>query len=366
MSEAPAAAAGVFTTNRVCAAPVHSCRRRVPTANARAIVINSGNANACTGQQGQDDAEAMTQHAANLLACRSEQVLVCSTGVIGRLLPLEKIRTGIDQAFAGLASDPPAFEAAAAGILTTDTRIKTARQTLMVGGGTVQVVGFAKGAAMIGPNLATMLAFILTDAQVSPTLLDRLLRQAVEQSFHCISVEGHQSTNDTVLVLANGASGVHIADDGPAGFAPALEQVCKDLARAIIEDAEGAAHIITIDVTGARTDGDARQVAKTVAESALVKTAVFGNDPNWGRIVSAAGYAGVEFAEKDLSLRVNGTLLYDRGAPTSFDAAAESARLKANRQTEVELLFSLGQGRCRFWTCDLTTEYVHLNADYTT
>lgn len=366
VSDIPATAVGMFTTNRVRAAPVQCCRRRLPSTTIRGVVINSGNANACTGEQGLANAERMTAVLAKELGCSKEEVLVCSTGIIGRPLPMEKVESGIVAAFQQLAPSPESFETAAHGILTTDTGPKTSVRSVSLAGGTVVVQGMAKGAAMIGPNMATMLAFLCTDAKVDAPALQSVLKKAVDQSFHCISVEGHTSTNDSVLLLANGASGVLVTEKDRQAFADAVSEVCMDLARAIARDAEEASHLIVIDVTGTRTDEEARLVAKTVADSALVKTAIFGNDPNWGRICSAAGYAGVEFAEKDMSLRVNGTLLYDKGTPTDFDAPAESAKMKASRDTHVELEFTLGPGRCRFWTCDLTDGYVRFNADYTT
>jgi glutamate N-acetyltransferase/amino-acid N-acetyltransferase len=227
------------------------------------------------------------------------------------------------------------------------------------------VAGFAKGAAMIGPNMATMLGFVLTDAAARPEDLQSLLRTAVADTFNCISVEGHTSTNDTVLILANG-SGPPLEGAKLSEFGTAVREVCSDLARAIAADAEGAGHLVTIDVAGCRSDAEAKQVAKTIAESALVKTAIYGADPNWGRFVSAAGYSGVEFAETDLSLSMGPFELYRVGAPLPFDPQAASAYLKDNREIDLRLTFTLGSGKCRFYTCDLTTEYVRLNADYTT
>jgi glutamate N-acetyltransferase/amino-acid N-acetyltransferase len=231
--------------------------------------------------------------------------------------------------------------------------------------GPYMVAGFAKGAAMIGPNMATMLGFVLTDAPVPPDALHDVLRDAVEGTFNCISVEGHTSTNDTVLILANGR-GPALSGDDRHRFDAAVREVCADLARGIAADAEGAEHLIVIDVEGCRSDAEARQVAKTIAESALVKTAVFGADPNWGRFVSAAGYSGVEFAEADLSLWMGPFELYRAGTPLPFDPKAASKYLRHNREVQLRLRFALGEGRCRFYTCDLTTEYVRLNADYTT
>ena len=361
VSDTPAAAAGVFTQNRVCAAPVQVSRARLPRPDARAFVVCSGNANACTGEQGLADARRMTELVATQLGCGSEQVLVASTGVIGRPLPMPVLEVGIPKATREAATGRDAFSNAAHAILTTDTGIKVA--TRQHGGFTV--TGFAKGAAMIGPNMATMLGFVLTDAAVSPTDLHRILKAAAEQSFNSISVEGHTSTNDTVFLLANG-TGPPLAGQELEAFAVEVRHVCVELARKIIIDAEGAQHLITIEVEGCRTDAEAKQIAKTVAESALVKTAVFGADPNWGRVVSAAGYSGVHFDEKDLSLWMGDLPLYRAGTPLPFDASAASSYLKHNREVHFKLRFTLGSGRCTFYTSDLTYEYVKLNADYTT
>ncbi len=365
VSDAPAAAAGVFTQNRVVAAPVHVCRERLPREDARGVVICSGNANACTGQRGLDDARRMAAVAAEELACRPEQMLVSSTGVIGRHLPMDKVEPGIRAAAGQLQPSVEALGRAAHAILTTDTRIKVSSRTWNAAGADARLTGFAKGAAMIGPNLATMLAFVCTDAAVAPADLAAVARAATIRTFNCVSVEGHTSTNDTVLFFANG-TGPKLRGDALAAFERQATEVCGELARAIAADAEGATHLITIDVDGLRNEAEARHVAKAVADSVLVKTAVFGADPNWGRIVSAAGYAGVAFEETDLSLWLGDTLLYERGTPRPFDAGAVSAYLKNNRDVAMRLVFTLGQGRCTFWTCDLGYEYVRLNADYTT
>ncbi|MBP3960782.1 bifunctional glutamate N-acetyltransferase/amino-acid acetyltransferase ArgJ [Gemmata sp. G18] len=361
VSDTPAAAAGVFTQNRVCAAPVQVSRDRLPRPDARAIVICSGNANACTGDQGLADARRMTDLVAAELGCPPEQVLVASTGVIGRPLPMPVLEAGVPKATREAATGRDAFSNAAHAILTTDTGIKIASRRHAG----FTVTGFAKGAAMIGPNMATMLGFVLTDAAVAPADLHRILKVAAEQSFNSISVEGHTSTNDTVFLLANG-SGPPLAGAELETFAHEVRHVCIELARKIIIDAEGAEHLVTIEVEGCRTDVEAKQIAKTIAESALVKTAVFGADPNWGRVVSAAGYSGVAFEEKDLSLWMGDMLLYRSGTPLPFDAASASAYLKHNREVHFKLKFTLGSGRCTFYTSDLTTEYVRLNADYTT
>lgn len=361
ISDRPATAAGVFTQNRVCAAPVQVSRARLPRADARAIVICSGNANACTGEQGIADAKRMAALVALELGCPAEQVLVASTGVIGRPLPMPILEAGVPKAVREAAPGREAFNHAAHAILTTDTGIKVATRSQPG----FTVTGFAKGAAMIGPNMATMLGFVLTDAAVSETDLQHALKNAADRSFNCVSVEGHTSTNDTVFILANG-DGPPLSGPELAAFSDAVTSVCVELARKIAIDAEGAEHLITIEVEGCRTDAEAKQVAKTIAESALVKTAVFGADPNWGRVVSAAGYSGVVFDEKDLSLWMGDMLLYKSGTPLPFDAATASSYLKHNREVLFKLRFTLGSGRCTFHTCDLTAEYVRLNADYTT
>lgn len=368
VSRVPAAAAGVFTLNRVCAAPVQVTRQRVPRPDARGIVVCSGNANACTGKQGVEDALRMAALVAEELGCEPEQILVCSTGIIGRRLPMPTIEAGIRTAAKRLDDTEAALMDVAHAVLTTDTRPKTVRRTLRLGASEVRLTGIAKGAAMIGPNLATMLGFVLTDAAVAPDHLQNILRRAADRSFNCISVEGHMSTNDTVLMLANGrAEGAEpLAGPDLDAFAAAVEDVCVHLAREIANDAEGISHLIVIDVEGTRTEEEARRVAKTIAESALVKTAVFGADPNWGRIVSAAGYAGVDFREEDLSLWLGDMLLYERGMPQPFDAEAASAYLRNNREIRMKLVFTMGNARCRFWTCDLGYEYIRLNAEYTT
>ena len=361
VSDSPAAAAGVFTQNRVAAAPVRVCRERLPRADARGFVVCSGNANACTGEQGLADARRMADLAAREVGGKPEQFLVASTGMIGRPLPMAVFETGVPAAASQLGPNEGQFDAAARAILTTDTRPKIASRQV----GPYAVAGFAKGAAMIGPNMATMLGFVLTDAPVPPHTLHDVLKSAADDTFNCISVEGHTSTNDTVLALANG-TGPPLAGPELERFAIAVREVCADLARAIAADAEGAEHLIVIDVEGCRSDAEAKRIAKTVAESALVKTAVYGADPNWGRFVSAAGYSGVEFAEADLTLWMGPFELYRAGAPLPFDAKAASTYLKDHREIQLRLRFALGEGKCRFYTCDLTTEYVRLNADYTT
>jgi glutamate N-acetyltransferase/amino-acid N-acetyltransferase len=307
----------------------------------------------------------MATVAADAINADPEQMLVCSTGVIGRHLPMGVIEPGIRAAAGELESGAAPLERAARAILTTDTRIKVATRQAMLAGAEVTLTGFAKGAAMIGPNMATMLAFVLTDATVLPADLARLAPAAAEKTFNCVSVEGHTSTNDTLLFLANGREEPLRGAD-LEWFEVVATDLCSELARAIAADAEGASHLVTIEVEGLRDDFEAKLVAKAVADSALVKTAIFGADPNWGRIVSAAGFAGVDFEERDLSLWLGETLLYRDGAPVPFDANAVSSYLRDNREVLVRLKFALGDGACTFWTCDLTYDYVRLNAEYTT
>jgi glutamate N-acetyltransferase/amino-acid N-acetyltransferase len=367
VSDRPAASAGVFTTNLVHGAPVKVSRERVRRSTSRAVVINSGNSNACTGDRGITDAKWMTAEVAKCVGCADDDVLVCSTGVIGRFLPREALGAGIPRVASALAASPGSFHNAARAMMTTDTFAKQSTRTVEIGGKPVRVSGACKGAAMIAPNMATMLGVILTDATLTTADADALLRHAVNDSFNCISVEGHMSTSDTVLLLANGAAGAApLADADRPRLQQAIDEVASELAQAIIRDAEGADHFVTIDVRGCRTRDEAFRIAKEIGESPLVKTAIAGADPNWGRIVSAAGYAGVKLAERDISLKVNGTWLYRDGAPVDFDAAAVSQALRNNRDVSIELELTLGSAAVRFWTCDLTAEYVRLNADYTT
>lgn len=363
VADDPCTAAGVFTQNRVVGAPVKVSRSRVPSSSVRAVVINSGCSNACTGDRGITDAKHMTAIVAEQLGCAETDVLVCSTGVIGHFLPMDKLAAGIPAAVAKLQAASVEFESAARGIMTTDTVPKQAVRQVTINGQTVTVSGACKGAAMIAPNMATMLGVVMTDAGLSRDAATPLLKAAVDTSFNCISVDQHTSTSDTVLLLANGASGVE-CDDSPE-FREALTEVCQSLSQQIIRDAEGAGHFVTVDVMGAKTYADAHKMAKAVADSPLVKTAITGNDPNWGRIVSAAGYAGVPFEEADCSLAINGLEVYHEGAPTDYDANAVSAAM-ATGEVHIELTFTLGDANCRCWTCDLTAEYVRLNSDYTT
>jgi len=370
VSDRDATAAGVFTTNRVCGAPVIVSRQRVPSTIARAVVVNSGNSNAATGEPGIENAEQMTDAVAEQLGCAAASVLVCSTGVIGVPMPMPTILNGIPKAVKSLGSSNQHLFDAATAMMTTDTFAKLTSVDVAVAGGTVRVSGVCKGAAMIAPNMATMLSVVMTDAQLTVEQCESALRFGVDRTFNCISVDGHMSTSDTVLLLANGASGGSLSQPDFAAVQDAIQQVCQTLATSIIRDAEGADHFITIDVSGLESRDVAFRMAKEIADSALVKTAIAGGDPNWGRIVSAAGYANVDFDTAFVSLQINGIRVYLAGTPVPFDAASLSAQLKSQRDVHLEL--SVSGGPCsgsqsvRFWTSDLTQEYVRLNSEYTT
>jgi glutamate N-acetyltransferase/amino-acid N-acetyltransferase len=388
VSDRPAVGVGVYTKNLVCAAPVMVDRERTPSESIRVVAINSGVANACTGEQGEVDARQMAAWAAEAVGSRPEEALVMSTGVIGTMLPMDKIHAGIQSAAKALGDDEQSLENAARGIMTTDTVPKIRGREVAIGGVTTRITGIAKGAAMIGPNMSTMLSLIMTDAALSVPDAQAALVDAMEESFHCISVDGHMSTNDTVVLLANGAAGqvgeslrseIRRGEDSHSrlgetrlqgkaleDFRTTLFEVCEDLAQSIPADGEGATHLITVEVHGCRSRQDALRIGKTIADSPLVKTAIAGADPNWGRIVSAAGYAGVQFDPTKVTLHLNGLLLYERGAPVNFDPTVVSKSIAADRDTSVVLILEEGKACARFWTTDLTAEYVRLNADYHT
>ncbi|HUE70616.1 MAG TPA: bifunctional glutamate N-acetyltransferase/amino-acid acetyltransferase ArgJ [Pirellulaceae bacterium] len=362
-----ATAAGVYTQNLVYAAPVAFDRQRTPSKDIRVVAVNSGNANACTGQRGLDDAQQMAELAAAAVGVNPSQALVMSTGVIGVYLPMDKIAAGANSAAAALGTDEAAFLSAAKGILTTDALHKVVSRVLSLGGREIRLAGMCKGAGMIGPHMATMLGVLLTDAALAPADAQSALKAAVDESFNCISVEGHMSTNDTVLLLASGATSPHpLSGNDVAQFRAALTELSIELAKKIPDDGEGASHLICLRIDGCRTREDARRIAQTIANSALVKTAIAGGDPNWGRIVSGAGYSGVKFDPAGVDLVINGHKLYERGAPVPFDAKTVSQAIKATRDTDIHLKLREGsQGVC-FWTSDLTVDYVKFNADYTT
>lgn len=368
VSDAPCAAAGVFTQNRFPAAPVLYDKQALqanPT-GMRAVVINAGNANACTGQQGLADAARMAALAEAELGLPAGCALVMSTGVIGLPLPMDKVEAGVSDAAllarSEIGRSSEGRKLASQAIMTTDTKPKLAARRV----GAASLLGLAKGAAMIHPNMATMLAVVVTDAAVAPADLHTALRRAVDRSFNAISVDGDTSTNDTVLVLANGLAGpVDLA-----AFERALSEVCTDLAQQIVRDAEGASKFITVQVSGAASEADARQVAQTIATSVLVKTAVYGGDPNWGRVLAAAGRSGVDLnpARTALWFAGDGGPEYQvvaAGAPLPYDEA-EAARIFTCRDLLIHLDLGAGAADATVWTSDLTHDYVSLNAHYRT
>jgi glutamate N-acetyltransferase/amino-acid N-acetyltransferase len=361
----PTVGVGVYTQNVVCAAPVILDRARTPSDNIRAVVINSGNANACTGDRGMEDARTMARVTADSCGVPEPSVLVMSTGIIGETLPIDRISAGIRDAASQLGSSSASLLAAAEGILTTDNGVKIASRRVAVGNRSALVTGIAKGAGMIAPNMATMLGLILTDLTVSRSLATELFRRVTERSFNATSVDGHTSTNDTALLLASGQSGIDVGDDAQILEMP-LQEVCAELSMAIASDGEGATHLIEIQVVGCKTDADAKTIARTIANSPLVKTAVAGADPNWGRIVSAAGYAGPNFDPAGMSLTLNGVVIFKAGQPQPFDASALSDSISSHRRTRLRLALSEGNGKADFWTSDLTAEYVRINAEYHT
>ncbi|MDR2642715.1 MAG: bifunctional glutamate N-acetyltransferase/amino-acid acetyltransferase ArgJ [Planctomycetaceae bacterium] len=368
VSDIPAVAAGVFTPNLVCGAPVQVDRSRVPGEGFRAVVANSRCANACTGERGIRDAEEMAALASQAVGGNTRQGLVMSTGVIGTVLPMDKIRDGIAKAVENLSDSESGFINAARGIMTTDTKEKYVTKLLTLGSGEVVVLaGICKGAAMIAPQLATMLAVIVTDAALKPDVAQDMLRSVAEESFNCISVEGHTSTSDTLLLLANGAAKpVPLSGVDLELFGKVLRELCIELAVKIPDDGEGVSHLVTVEIEGCKTRDDAKKIARKVAEDVLVKTAICGADPNWGRIVSASGTAGVGYDPKKVSLRLNGFELFKNGEPIPFDKKTVSDSIRNNRATHILLIFGEGKNGIRFWTTDLTTEYVRLNSDYTT
>lgn len=366
VSDAPATAAALFTTNQVRAAPVLVGRQRIARrGKIQAVVVNSGNANACTGKRGLRDAAETCRRAGELLGIDPELVFPSSTGVIGVPLPMDKILRGLERAVAALS--PSGLGAAAEAILTTDRFPKIARQRLRVGGRAITVAGLAKGAGMIAPRMATMLAYILTDAAVEPAFLRRVLRECAEETFNRVTVDGDTSTNDTVLVLANGRAGNPPLSGGPgaAAFQAAARDVMRELALKLVEDGEGATKVVELRIERARSDEEARKVAFAVANSLLVKTAFFGADPNFGRIVAAAGKAGVRFDSERVDVFIEDIPVVRRGVGT-FAREREAARAMRRPSFTVRLSLNQGNGSATVWTSDLTYDYVRINSAYRT
>jgi glutamate N-acetyltransferase/amino-acid N-acetyltransferase len=373
VAPATATAAALYTTNKIQAAPLVLDRRNLSASAGRVhtVLINAGNANCATGDAGIAAAEQCCVAAAEVFGSTPEAIFPSSTGIIGVPLPVEKIHTALPALRDALGDTAEYFAAVATAIMTTDTRPKTAFATVEINGTQVHIGGIAKGAGMIHPQLAaaphaTMLVYICTDAAAEPALLQRLLEASAERSFNRISIDGDTSTNDTVLLLASGASGVTLTDDGSAGFANALAEVCTSLAKQIVADGEGATHLIELNIRGAASDADALRVAKAIAHSPLVKTAWAGSDPNWGRLIAAAGYSGAQIDPERITIRLGDLLICERGGRAAgFDEAA-AHRYLSRPEFAVHIDLGLGSGVCRFWTCDLTRDYVSINADYST
>jgi glutamate N-acetyltransferase/amino-acid N-acetyltransferase len=366
-SEQPARMAGLFTTNRVKAAPVLWTRQRVRRGLCRGVIVNSGNANACTGEQGLKDAEAMAQLTATALGISHHQVLVASTGVIGHPLPMERVEKGIPGVVARLSAD--GFADAAEAIMTTDTRPKIVTEGLSVGGDEITILGMAKGAGMIHPQLATMLAFLMTDAPIEAKALSALLSEGVHSTFHRITIDGDTSTNDMILLMANGAGCTRALHPGESRWRPfqeALFTVMDQLARAIVRDGEGRTKVVEIVVRGAKSVRGAERMAFRIAHSPLVKTAFFGQDPNWGRIMAALGAAGVAFDPHTVSIAFDDVMVVDKGM--AVPQADEGTQRRVLQQGEFTVTVDLhgGSAQASVLTTDLSTEYVKINAAYHT
>jgi glutamate N-acetyltransferase/amino-acid N-acetyltransferase len=358
--------AGVLTRSKAPSAPVDWCRQHLRAGRARALLVNAGNANAFTGKLGQRSVKTITTALARATGCKAEEIMLASTGVIGVPLPSEPICARL----AGLAeaAAPDAWNAAARAIMTTDTFAKLAHASLRIGGKTVRINGIAKGSGMIAPDMATMLAFVFTDADIAPAALRTALASAADRSFNAITVDGDTSTSDTLLAFATGRAGnARLTKQGDAAFgrfSRALEQVCRDLAHQVVRDGEGASKFIEIDVRGAQDDGAARRIGLAVANSPLVKTAIAGEDANWGRIVMAVGKSG-EAADRDkLAIRIGGTRVAHRGAvDPAYDERAIVPHMKGC-EIAIRIDVGVGKGRAVVWTCDLTHGYISINADY--
>ena len=366
VSDDVASAAGIFTTNLAVAAPVVVSREQLARSggHARVIAVNSRCANACTGRDGLAAARVMAAAAAEAVGCDPAHALIASTGVIGMRLDTGKVAAGIDEAARGLSRG--AHRAAAEAIMTTDVAPKEAAVHVMTPGGRCTIGGMVKGAGMIEPNLATMLGFLTTDAAVEPALLDRALRAAARDTFNAITVDGEPSTNDTVFMLANGARTVAIDEAAYPAFAAGLYELCAGLAREIVRGGEGATKLVTVRVTGAATEEDARRAARLIANSPLVKTALNGGDPNWGRLVAVAGRAGVAFDPDRTVVRIGPATLYD-GVTVFTGREPEAAEHLTGREVEVTVDLGVGgAGAATMWTCDFSADYVRINADYRT
>lgn len=365
-TENEAAVAGTFTQNAVAAAPVWASKKVVKTGSAHAIVANAGCANACTGEQGENDAKKMQEIAAGSLGCAADDVIVASTGVIGVNLPMDKMESGIKKAVSELSTDGSSNAGNA--IITTDTYSKSCATEVTIGGKTVRFGAIAKGSGMIQPNMATMLCFITTDASIDSALLQSALSEVVEVSFNMISIDGDMSTNDMAIVMANGAAGndeIVEKNEDYDKFKATLQEICQGLSRRIAADGEGATKFLTVNVTSTKTFADAKTIAMSVAKSPLVKTAFFGEDPNWGRVICAVGYAGVPMKPENTVVKFGGIPVYANGVGVSFD---EDKLREVMAQHDIVIDIDMGDGdeKATVWTCDFSYEYVKINGEYHT
>ena len=365
-TEKEASVAGVFTQNAVAAAPVIVSREVVKGGKAHAIVANAGCANACTGETGLANARKMAALAAAEVGCASDEVLVGSTGIIGVNLPMDKLEAGIKAAAAELSED--GSKNAGNAIITTDTYSKACSCEVEIGGQAVRFGAIAKGSGMIQPNMATMLCYITTDANISSQLMQKALSEIVEVSFNMISVDGDMSTNDTVLVLANGASGAaEITDGSPEydKFYATLKEICQELSKRIAADGEGATKFLTINVSGTKTFEDAKTVAMSIAKSPLVKTAFFGEDPNWGRVICAVGYAGIPMVPEKTVIKFGGVPVYANGLGAEFNED-DIHKVMAEHDIVIDVEMGMGDAKATVWSCDFSYEYVKINGEYHT
>lgn len=365
VSDVPASAAAVFTQSTVVGAPVEVSRERVKSGRARGVVVNSGCSNVAMGARGVRDAKTMARLAAKAVGCDEEEMLVASTGVIGEPLPMDAIKSGVPRAAEALASD--GWDDAAEAIRTTDTYAKVASTSLRLGGRTITLTGIAKGSGMVEPNMATMLSYLATDAKIAPATLRGMLKRVADATYNRLTIDGEGSTSDTVVLLANGAAGgTSLRGDVAKKFEAALHAVCEDLVRQLARDGEGATKLVIVDVEGAKTAAQAEAAARRIANSMLVKTAVFGGDPNWGRIMQTIGHGQVAWHGEKARVSLGGVTVFSKGR--SAGPAARKRAEKAHEKDELSIRVDLGLGKhaARIYTCDLTYDYVKINAEYTT
>lgn len=364
-SEAEANTAGMFTSNKVKAAPVKLDMKIIRSGRGQAIIVNSGNANACTGKKGMEDAVEMTRLAAHLLKIKSSLIYVCSTGVIGTPMPIDRITARIPGLVDNLGKST--IEDAAAAIMTTDTFPKILRKKVRIGSKAGKIAGICKGAGMICPNMATMLCFIMTDISVNQQTLNRALKDSVKKSFNRITIDGDMSTNDTVLIMANGMIGndeLSERSEAYPAFKKSLDEITYGLSRMIAIDGEGATKLVEIELKGAKSEADAEKAAFAVANSNLVKTAIYGNDSNWGRIMAAIGYSGIDMKEEKVDIYFGRIKAVAKGLTTGRDI--ESAKVLKGKNVKIAIDLHLGNYSAKVLTCDMTEEYVRVNADYRT